>query len=282
MRLAAIIRAALGRMCLRRALFQFAPLTAALCLAGCQYLPGGRMAGNDAYQRELTEQSRAQLAEMENLKVHARRTEENLRRAEEDLALLDEELVHQRELLASHQRERDALLGIAGRRNSMPAGISRRLEELAARYPMLEYDPETGISKLDTDVIFDTADATLRPEAQKLLHDFAAVFQQTDARDLKIMVVGHTDNRAVAKKPTRERYPDNWHLSTARALAVADYLRDRGLPDQRMGVAGFADHQPIVSNASARERAKNRRVEIFVMGPETPVVGWSETTPGLY
>jgi chemotaxis protein MotB len=65
-------------------------------------------------------------------------------------------------------------------------------------------------------------------------------------------------------------------------LAVADFLRDRGMPEERMGIAGFAEHQPIVSNASSREREKNRRVEIFVMGPETPVVGWSETTPGLY
>jgi chemotaxis protein MotB len=248
--------------------------------SGCQYFPSGKLAAADAQNRALAEESKAQLAEIENLKVHSRRMEENLRRAEEDLALLDEEIDHNRDLMASYQRERDALLG--GGRYGLPAGVSRRLSELAARYPSLEFDAETGISKLDSDVLFDTADSSLRPEAKKLLHDFAAIFQETDARDLKIMVVGHTDNRAVAKKPTREKYPDNWHLSTARALAVADYLRDRGLPEDRMGIAGFAEHQPIMSNASAREREKNRRVEIFVMGPETPVVGWTETHPAIY
>ena len=255
----------------------------AVCLAsGCQYLPNGKIAELQTQNESLVEQARAQMAELENLRVHGRRMEGDLRRAEEDLALLDEELAHNRQQLANYQRERDAMLGVAGRRSGLPAGISRRLTELAQRYPSLEFDPETGISKLDTDVLFDTADASIRPEGEKLLRDFAGIFQQTDARDLKIMVVGHTDSRGIAKKPTRERYPDNWHLSTARALAVADFLRDRGMPEDRMGIAGFAEHQPIVSNASSREREKNRRVEIFVMGPETPVVGWSETHPALY
>lgn len=271
-----------ARTALSTALSGAGLMLVAFFLTGCQYLPPGRTAAAEAQNRALVEESRAQLAEIENLKVHSRRMEDNLRRAEEDLALLDEEIAQNRDLMASYQRERDALLGAGGRGFGLPAGVSKRLSELASRYSSLEFDPETGIAKLDTDVLFDTSEATLRPEAEKLLHDFAAIFQQTDARDLKIMVVGHTDDRAVAKKPTREKHPDNWHLSTARALAVADYLRDRGWPEDRMGIAGFAEHQPIMSNASSRERAKNRRVEIFIMGPETPVVGWSETHPSMY
>ena len=53
--------------------------------------------------------------------------------------------------------------------------------------------PQTGISKLDTDVLFDSGDATLKPQAEKLLVEFAEIFQSPEARDLKIMVVGHTD-----------------------------------------------------------------------------------------
>ncbi len=163
-------------------------LLAAGLASGCQYLPAGQTAALESQNQMLLEQSKAQLAEMDNLRVHGRRMEDNLRRAEEDLALLDEELSHNREQLASYQRERDAMLGVAGRRSGLPAGVSRRLTELAERYPSLEFDPETGISKLDTDVLFDTADAAIRPEGEKLLRDFANIFQQTDARDLKIMM----------------------------------------------------------------------------------------------
>jgi len=59
-------------------------------------------------------------------------------------------------------------------------------------------------------------------------------------------------------------------------------LRKAGIPDDRMGIAGFGQHQPISPNDTAESRQKNRRVEIFVVGPDTPVVGWSETLGTLY
>jgi chemotaxis protein MotB len=108
------------------------------------------------------------------------------------------------------------------------------------------------------------------------------VLKSPAAGDLKIMVVGHTDNQQIAGKPVREKYPNNFHLSTARALAVADHIKRAGLPEQRIGVAGFGPHQPIAPNASAKDRQKNRRVEIFVMAPDVPVVGWTDSTPSVY
>jgi chemotaxis protein MotB len=86
----------------------------------------------------------------------------------------------------------------------------------------------------------------------------------------------------IAGRGAREKYPNNFYLSTARALAVADRMKKAGLPEQRMAVAGFGPYQPITTNNTVQSRQKNRRVEIFVMGPEVPVVGWSESTPSVY
>jgi len=80
----------------------------------------------------------------------------------------------------------------------------------------------------------------------------------------------------------REKYPSNFHLSTARANAVANLLQEKGVAPQRVGVAGFGGHQPIAPNATPRDRRKNRRVEVFVMAPGVPVVGWTETIPSVY
>ena len=95
------------------------------------------------------------------------------------------------------------------------------------------------------------------------------------------MVVGHTDNRRIAKRE-RASVPDNWHLASARALAVAEYLQSRGVREEQIGMTAFGKHQPIASNHTAGERQRNRRVEIFVTGPNTPIVGWTETAPNSY
>jgi chemotaxis protein MotB len=122
----------------------------------------------------------------------------------------------------------------------------------------------------------------LKPGAEQLLDELVRVLRSPAAGDLKIMVAGHTDNQSIAGHDAREKYPNNFHLSTARALAVSDYMKRSGLPEQRLGVAGFGPYQPIAPNTTAQDRQKNRRVEIFVMAAEVPVVGWSESTPSVY
>jgi len=94
--------------------------------------------------------------------------------------------------------------------------------------------------------------------------------------------VGHTDDRLIAKKPVREKYADNFRLSTARAHVVGDALRSLGLEHERMIVMGAGPHQPVAPNTAEDDRRKNRRVELFVLGPDVPVIGWTETTPSLY
>jgi flagellar motor protein MotB len=146
----------------------------------------------------------------------------------------------------------------------------------------LSFDAETGVSKCDIDVLFDSGQVELRPGAQQMLVELAQVLERSEAKDLKVMVVGHTDNQRIVGVSMRDKYPNNFHLSTARALAVADVLRGQGLNDQRIGIAGFGSHEPLADNQSAVDRQKNRRVEIFVMPRDVPVVGWGETRPDWY
>jgi chemotaxis protein MotB len=236
-------------------------VASALASCGCSMFTSSQLSAVQSQNRMLTEQSKAQLAEIENLKIHSRRVEDQLIHAEDELARLDS----------------------SGRTTAgLPSGINGRLADLAERYPSLQFDPKTGISKLDTDLLFDSGDAGLKSGADRILKEFADIFQSPEARELKIMVVGHADAQGIKGREIRERYPTNWHLSAGRALAVADRLRQAGIPESRMGVTGFGQHQPITSNDSSESRQRNRRVEIFVLGPETPVVGWSDVTGKLY
>lgn len=256
-------------------------------VGGCAVVvPSSQWKAINSQNASLLEQNNALAAQRDSLQVHARNTEDKLMRAEQDLALLEEQLGFDRKQLANYRNEREQLhqqfQDLIGRRSTLAPEISGRLAEISKRHSSLHFDPKTGISKLDTDILFDFGTSELKPGAEKVLTELVDLLKQPEAQDLKIMVVGHTDDKQVAKKPARDLFRNNFHLSTERALAVSEVLTRLGLPEERMGVAGFAAHQPIAPNISPVDRQKNRRVELFVMAPTVPVIGWAETIPSVY
>jgi flagellar motor protein MotB len=238
--------------------------------AGC-FVSKSQYVTSETTNRVLSEQNRAQLVEIKNLEAHSRQTEDQLIRAEQELLARDR----------ANPRDQSSAPEVPNGRR-LPAEISRQLAGWARQYPNLHFDEETGVSKCDLDVLFDSGQAELKPAARAMLTELAQVLQLAEAKDLKIMVVGHTDNQPIVGHEAREKYANNFHLSTARALAVADLLRSQGLSDQRIGVAGFGAEQSLVANDSAVDRQKNRRVEIFVMPRDVPVAGWGNGTSGNY
>jgi chemotaxis protein MotB len=255
-------------------------------LPGCQFPSTGKLTEAQGQNRVLSEQAQAQQQEIENLKAHNRAIENQLIQAEEELAEMDQRVGVDRKQIANFQQERRTLRGqvdaiVNNARGPRGSARDLRLEELSRRYDWLAYDPETGTSRFDTDVLFDSGGAELHAAARESLDSLVRFLKAPEAAELRVMIVGHTDSQQI-KRPTRDKYPDNWHLSAARALAVADYLRKHGVPDEQLGVAGYGQHQSLAENTTAEDRQTNRRVEVFVMGPETPVVGWTETNTGIY
>jgi outer membrane protein OmpA-like peptidoglycan-associated protein len=56
----------------------------------------------------------------------------------------------------------------------------------------------------------------------------------------------------------------NMDLSQRRAVSVANYLASQGVDPRRMSAVGFAESNPIASNATEAGRAQNRRVEVMI------------------
>jgi chemotaxis protein MotB len=254
--------------------------------AGCTVISNADLTALHEQNRTLQEKARSSQTQAENLRYHSRDLENQLQRTEEELAVVKEKGGLERKQLANFQRERDQLTeqfnGVVNARRGAHPEVNQRLAALAQKYPCLKFDPQTGIAKLDTDILFDTGGAELSQASEKKLAELTRILFSPEGHDLKVMVVGHTDDRAIARRPAREKYPNNFYLSTDRALAVCDALRRAGLEESRMGVAGYAGHEPIASNDSPKDRQKNRRVELFVMAPDVPVVGWVDSTPGIY
>ncbi len=171
-------------------------------------------------------------------------------------------------------RVRNLLANARSSSSPLSDDATRRLEELRRKYPQFEFDPATGVSKFDSDLLFALGSDDVRPEALNILGEFAKIMNGPDAQHLRVLVVGHTDDKPISKASTKSRHPTNWHLSTNRANSVVLALRKSGIQEKRMEAAGCSMFQPVAPNTDDKSRAKNRRVEIFVLAPDAAVAGW--------
>ena len=73
-----------------------------------------------------------------------------------------------------------------------------------------------------------------------------------------LRVDGHTDSVPISTS----RFPSNWELSAARAIAVSKYLIQQGLPADRLAPTGFGEFHPIEPGDSELARRRNRRIEL--------------------
>jgi chemotaxis protein MotB len=175
-------------------------------------------------------------------------------------------------------RVQNLLASARGGNNPLSDSATRRLEELKRKYPQFEFDPATGVSKFDSDLLFALGSDEIRPDAIRVLDEFAQIMNQPDAQHLRVLVVGHTDDKPISRSGTKARHPTNWHLSTNRANSVVLALKKHGVNEKRMEAAGCSMYQPVTSNSDDHSRAKNRRVEIFVLAPDAAIAGWDPAT----
>ena len=155
--------------------------------------------------------------------------------------------------------------------NPMSANTNKQLEALRKKYPDFDFDPQTGVSKFSNDLLFSSGSDEVQPRAKQILDEFAQIMNQGDSRNLKVLVSGHTDDKPVSRKSTADKHHDNMGLSAHRALSVMRALRKSGINENRMGISGYGPHQPVEPNSTEATRQKNRRVEIYVLAPDTPI-----------
>jgi outer membrane protein OmpA-like peptidoglycan-associated protein len=233
-----------------------------LATPGCGTVSKSKFTAAESQNRNLKEQVGAQLSEIENLRSHNND--------------LKQRLLHAEDAISSATA---APFGDVSRQRSSQS--ARALEQLARSGDPFVYDAEAGACKFTTDIVF--ADGTPRldtPSEAELLR-LAVVLRQEGSHGTRVMIAGHAarDERPEGGSASSSAA---WQLSSQRALAVRDYLTGLGVPGGRMAIAAFGSDQPVAPNSHASGRSANRRVEVFMIEAERPVVGWTDTITRLY
>ncbi len=109
---------------------------------------------------------------------------------------------------------------------------------------------------LDANLLFTGGNAALSAQALEMVEELA---DYLDEFDNPLTVEGYTDN-----VPSNGRYQSNWHLSAARAAAVAEALAASGIDTRRISAVGYGANHPVATNATPDGRAVNRRVAVVV------------------
>ncbi|MFA6237870.1 MAG: OmpA family protein [Bacteriovorax sp.] len=117
------------------------------------------------------------------------------------------------------------------------------------------------VTKLKSDILFDTGKAELKPEAKSNLEQMAEIMKKYPENVLTVK--GYTDSTGSEEI--------NEILSEKRARAVKNTLVASGLPEPVIGTAGLGPTNPIADNSSAAGRRQNRRVEIEVTVDESKI-----------
>jgi type VI secretion system protein ImpK len=120
-----------------------------------------------------------------------------------------------------------------------------------------------SVVTLRGDGLFAPGSATIAPD---YIEHLQRVAQALDTLPGQIRVIGHTDNQPIRSA----RFPSNWHLSQERAAAVMALLKESARVPARYSADGRADAEPLGPNATAAQRALNRRVEIVLVTPPAP------------
>ena len=126
----------------------------------------------------------------------------------------------------------------------------------SAPVPVVAAAPTSEKVTFEADTFFDFDKFALKPAGKAKLEDLVSKLTGTDIE--VVVATGHTDSVG------SDAY--NQKLSVRRANAVKAFLVSKGIPADRIFTEGKGESKPVASNKTSEGRAKNRRVDVEVVG----------------
>lgn len=111
-------------------------------------------------------------------------------------------------------------------------------------------------------LLFDAGKSEIRHFEQIILREVVDSIRLANIGDYEIELIGHTD--------TTGDVTYNQILSEKRSEAVAQFLKERGVPTRHIQLDAFGENAPLTESTTAEGKQLNRRVELFVVWKEKP------------
>ena len=168
-----------------------------------------------------------------------------------------------KELESRSQRVAELENVIAAKDASMRAlkdAISKALTNFEGKGLTVEQRNGKVYVSMENKLLFQSGSWSVGTEGRKAVQQLGSVLAENP--DIAILIEGHTDDDPYAGN---EQLSGNWDLSTKRATAIVNILRENNsISPENLTAAGRGEFAPIASNDTAEGKAKNRRIEVIL------------------
>jgi flagellar motor protein MotB len=192
---------------------------------------------------------------------------------------LDADNQHLHALLAQQQQQNQQMQGALqqsqkelaelrsqGGESVARRGVSARAASHGGALPVVqipgadvEADGDLVRIRLESSQLFGSGRAELKPDVGPTLDRIAQALK-ADYSGRLVGIEGHTDSDPI----TKSKWKNNHELAVARSVALFAALKQRGVSESQLFVAGYGPNRPLTSDKSKQSKSQNRRVEIVV------------------
>ncbi|WP_353777222.1 OmpA family protein [Winogradskyella sp. 3972H.M.0a.05] len=138
--------------------------------------------------------------------------------------------------------------------------ISKALTNFEGKGLTVEQRDGKVYVSMENKLLFQSGSWSVGSEGRQAVNQLGSVLAENP--DIAILIEGHTDN--VPYKGNAQ-LSGNWDLSTKRATAIVNILRDnKDINPENLTAAGRGEYAPVASNDTPEGRAKNRRIEVIL------------------
>lgn len=173
-----------------------------------------------------------------------------LKKLEKDIKVRSERIAELESLIAA----KDAAM------TNLKNAISRALSDFEGKGLTIEQRDGKVYVSMENKLLFSSGSWSVGADGRKAVQQLGNVL--ADNPDIAVLIEGHTDNVPYTGSG---QVKGNWDLSTKRATAIVQILRENdNIKPDNLTAAGRGEFAPLATNDTSAGKAKNRRIEVIL------------------